>query len=90
MCTAVAAVVSVALTACGMAATGAGAAWPPLAKKWFDRASASYRAGDIDDADYSVNNALKVAQGREEVRLLAARVALAELQYDRAVRCCAE
>lgn len=77
--------VALALPACGASALGTEAEWPPLAKKWFERADASYRAGDIEDADYSVNNALKVDKDREEVRLLAARVALAELEYDRAI-----
>jgi hypothetical protein len=56
-----------------------------MAKKWFDRADASFRAGDMEDARVAVDNALKVAPDREEARLLSAKIALADLEYDRAV-----
>src|SRR5689334_18685088 len=80
---------------CAVIATGAalactstvvGPEWPPLAKKWFERAQASYREVDFDDASLAIDNALRVEPHREEIRLLAARVALAELDYDRAIR----
>jgi hypothetical protein len=81
----------------GAAAVAAGAAlactptvvgpeWPPLAKKWFERAQASYHEVDFDDAALAIDNALRVEPHREEIRLLASRVALAELDYDRAIR----
>lgn len=60
--------------------------WPPLAKKWFERASASYHEVDFDDAELAVDNALRVEPNREEIRLLAARVALAQLDYDRVIK----
>src|SRR5882672_6256145 len=60
--------------------------WPPLAKKWFDRAQASYHQVDFDDAALAIDNALRVEPHRVEIRLLAARVALAELDYDRSIR----
>jgi hypothetical protein len=63
-----------------------GSEWPPLAKKWFDRAQASYHQVDFDDAALAIDNALRIEPHREEVRLLAARVALGELDYDRAIR----
>ncbi len=59
--------------------------FPPVAKRWFDRGTASFRSGDLDDAELAVENALRVAPGREEIRLLAGRVALARLDYDRAL-----
>lgn len=62
------------------------AQWPPLAKKWFDRAQASYRQVDVDDAQLAIENAMRLEPHRPEVRLLAARVALAQLEYDEAVR----
>jgi hypothetical protein len=62
------------------------AAWPPVAKKWFDRAGASFRSGDVEDAEYAVGNALRVAGQRTEVRLLAAKIALAQLEYDRVLQ----
>jgi hypothetical protein len=71
-------------TACTAAVVGP--EWPPLAKKWFDRAQASYHEVDFDDAALAIDNALRVEPHREEIRLLAARVALAELDYDRAIR----
>jgi hypothetical protein len=71
-------------TAC--APTLVGSEWPPLAKKWFDRAEASYHQVDFDDAALAIDNALRVEPHREEIRLLAARVALAGLDYDRAIR----
>lgn len=70
----------------GCAAGTGGPEWPPLAKKWFDRAAASYRASDFEDASLAIDNAKRIEPHREEVRLLAARVALAELDYDRALK----
>jgi hypothetical protein len=70
---------------CGGAATGE-AAWPPTAKKWFDRAEASYRTADMEDAELAVENALRLLPQEAEVRLLAARIALARLEYDRAIQ----
>lgn len=70
------------LVACA-GALGGGADWPPVGKKWFDRAEASFRTGDMEDARLAVDNALKVVPEREEPRLLSAKVALAELEYDR-------
>ncbi|HVW25787.1 MAG TPA: hypothetical protein VHC69_10475 [Polyangiaceae bacterium] len=66
--------------------TVVGPEWPPLAKKWFERAQASYHEVDFDDAALAIDNALRVEPHREEIRVLAARVALAELDYDRAIR----
>jgi hypothetical protein len=57
-----------------------------MGKKWFKRAQESYRTGDIEDARVASDNALKVVPNRPEVRVLAAQVALAELEYDRAVQ----
>lgn len=70
---------------CGPAATGE-AAWPPLGKKWYERAKASYRTGDIEDAEYAAEHALKVVSDQPEVRELAAQIALAQLEYDRALQ----
>jgi len=64
------------------AAAGPGEAeWPPLAKKWFDRADSSFRNGEMDDAETSVGSALHADAHRPEIRLLAARIALAQLEY---------
>jgi hypothetical protein len=70
---------------CG-AAGQSGADWPPISKRWFDRGDASFRQGDIDDAEIASDNALRVTPDREEVRLLAGRIALAKLEYARAIQ----
>jgi hypothetical protein len=70
--------------ACGPGSKGAD--WPPLAKKWYDRALASFRRVDVEDADLAIQNARRLEPNREEVRLLAARIALARLEFDEAVK----
>jgi hypothetical protein len=72
--------------ACG-AALGAGedASWPEAAKKWFDRAKASFEALDIHDAEVSIKNARELEPERPSVRLLAANIALSQLHYDEAL-----
>ncbi|MEZ4223448.1 MAG: hypothetical protein R3B13_21050 [Polyangiaceae bacterium] len=62
------------------------ASWPPAAKQWFDRASQSYRVGDMEDAETASENALRMLPDEPEVRLIAARIALARLEYDRSVQ----
>jgi len=71
-------------TACS--STDHHADFPPVAKQWFDRGTASYRAGDLEDAELAVENALRAAPNRPETRILAAQVSLARLDYDRAVQ----
>jgi hypothetical protein len=73
-------VLSFALAGCAAAGPG-DAEWPPLAKKWFDRADASFKAGDVEDAETAIDAALHADPQRAEVRLLAGRIALAQLQY---------
>lgn len=58
-----------------------GPEWPPQAQKWFDRADHSYRTGDIGDAEHAVDQALKALPGEAKVRILAAEIALAGLEY---------
>lgn len=69
----------------GCASHSGKAAWPPVAKKWFDRAEFSYRSGDLDDAEMSVENALTELPQEQAVRLLAARIHLAQLRFDDAL-----
>jgi hypothetical protein len=59
---------------------------PPLATKWLDRAKASYRSGDFDDAHDAAKRALGFAQSDPDVRELAARIALVRLDYAEAIR----
>ena len=70
---------------CG-AAGQSGADWPPMSKRWFDRGDASFRQGDLDDAETASEIALRVTPDREEVRLLAARIALAKLEFERTIQ----
>jgi hypothetical protein len=71
------------LTGCGGAHKGA--EWPPVAKKWFDRAQHSYRNGDLDDARLAADNALVELPDEPKVRLIAADIAMAELEFERAL-----
>lgn len=73
--------------ACGPAsgAHGGEPEWPAVAKKWFDRAEASFGALDIGDAEISIKNALELEPTRPSVRLLAANIALSQMRYDEAV-----
>ncbi len=73
--------------ACSPAASGEGleSEWPAVAKKWFDRAEASFNALDIGDAEVSVKNALELEPERPSVKLLAANIALSQMRYDEAV-----
>ncbi len=59
---------------------------PPGAAKWFERAKASYRAADMDDARDSIKSALTAAPGNVTVKEMAARVHLARLEYAEALR----
>lgn len=80
-------VIVAALFAVGCGALGPSQpSWPPLQKKWFERAKHSFQRVDIDDAQLAVSNALRIDPHRQQVRVLAARVALAELEFDRAVQ----
>jgi hypothetical protein len=65
---------------------GSEAEWPPISKRWFDRGDASFRQGDLEDAETASENALRVTPDREEVRLLAGRIALAKLEYARTIQ----
>jgi tetratricopeptide (TPR) repeat protein len=59
---------------------------PPRAQKWYDRAQAEYRIAQLDAAYDSARHALDLVPGDEQVRLLAAQVALARLEYDEVLR----
>lgn len=59
---------------------------PPRAQQWFDRALEKYRAVEIDEAHDSALQALELVPQDPEVKLLAARIALARLEYDRTLQ----
>jgi hypothetical protein len=75
-----------ALAACGPAAGPPTPKRSPAATKWIDRAKASYRAGDFDDASDASRHALAAAPGDVEIRELGARVALVRLDYPEAIK----
>lgn len=58
----------------------------PVAEKWLTRAKVAYRAGDLEDATSAIDGALKAAPKDDETRLLAARIALAKLEYGEALK----
>jgi hypothetical protein len=72
--------------ACGPSLGPRGVARSPLAAQWFERARASYRAADFDDARDAVKHALAAAPSDSEVRELAARVALVRLDFQESLR----
>jgi hypothetical protein len=57
-----------------------------LADKWLTRAKQSYRNGDAEDATIAIDGALKAAPRDREARLLAARIALAKLEFEEAIK----
>lgn len=59
---------------------------PPLAQQWLDRAKASYRAADFDDARDAANRALAAAPTDADVRELSARIALVRLDWAEALK----
>jgi len=59
---------------------------PPTADKWFQRAKQAYSVADIEDARDSVKKALSSVPDDKEVRMLAARIALAQLDYAESLR----
>ena len=75
--------------AASLAACGPGANAPdrsPLADKWLARAQASYKGGDVDDALHAARAALDVAPKDPEIRMINARIALASLEFARALK----
>src|SRR5262245_43523019 len=57
-----------------------------LADKWIVRAKQSYRSGDAEDASVAIDGALKAAPRDRETRLLAARISLAKLEFEEAIK----
>lgn len=80
-----AAIAALCVTGCPSAGALQGAR-PATANKWFERAKADYNSADIDDARDSVKKALAIVPTDPDVRKLAARIALAELDYAEALR----
>ena len=51
------------------------------AKKWMKRAGDDYKSGDLDDANDSITSAVNGCPSDGEIRLMAARIALARLDF---------
>jgi hypothetical protein len=75
-----------ALVACGATVGSQGPTRSPGATQWLERARASYRGGDFDDAREASRHAIEAAPNDSEARELAARVALVHLEYAEALR----
>ena len=81
---AVLAALAVGLTACAGTTTKA-PEWPPLATKWFERAEKSYGVADIEDAELAIENASRLLPDEPKIRVLASRIALAQLEFDHTI-----
>jgi hypothetical protein len=57
-----------------------------IADQWLERGRRSFRTGDFDDANDSVNAALKAAPKDAETRIFAAHVALSRLDFPSAIK----
>jgi hypothetical protein len=68
----------------GCAGGSGEAEWPPRQKQWYERAAASFRVLDIEDAEKAIQAALQIDASQKKVRLLAAQIALASLDFDAA------
>jgi|HubBroStandDraft_6_1064221.scaffolds.fasta_scaffold156951_2 hypothetical protein len=77
---------SAAPAGCGPATGPQGTQRSPVATQWTERAKASYRTGDFDDARDSVRHALAAAPADVEVREIGARIALVRLDYAEALK----
>ena len=58
----------------------------PVADKWIALMKSAYKSGDFEEADRAAVQAVKVAPKDNEVRLLAAKIALTKLDYVRSLQ----
>lgn len=79
------AIAALCLTGCPTAGGTAGAR-SPTANKWYERARTDFEHADVADARDSIKKALALEPKDPDVRKLAARIALAELDYAEALR----
>jgi len=75
-----------ALPACGPSGDARSPTRAPLATQWLERAKASFRSGDFDDAREASRKALAAAPADPDARELSARIALVRLDYAEALR----
>jgi hypothetical protein len=72
--------------ACGPSMGARGPARSPMATQWLDRAKASYRSGDFEDARDAAGHALAAAPSDVETRETVARIALVRLDFPEVIR----
>ena len=75
-----------AVVACGDGPEANAPGRSQLADKWLSRAKQSYKSGDAEDASVAIDGALRAAPKDRETRVLAARIALAKLEFDDAIK----
>jgi hypothetical protein len=80
------AALAIAPVACGASLGPNASARSPLAQQWLDRAKASYRNADFDDARDAAGRALAAAPADADVRELSARIALVRLDWAEALK----
>lgn len=73
------------LSACPQARSPEAPTRDPVVQKWLDRAKESYATAQVSDAGDEIRNALKTAPDDPEIKLWAARIALARLELDKVV-----
>ena len=71
--------------ACSPLESGAEAKMPEVADAWYQRASAAYLKLDLAEAYEAVQKAEGEYPNNEKIRILAAKIALAELDFERAI-----
>ena len=57
-----------------------------LSDKWFQRAQVSFKHGDMEDAATAIDEAVKISPKDEETQLLAARIAITDLDFPRVLK----
>ncbi|MCK6588317.1 MAG: hypothetical protein HUU21_08950 [Polyangiaceae bacterium] len=81
-----AALLAASLLGCNGAVTAEGGGRPQTADKWYRRAQQHFQTADVEEAHDSVSKALAMVPTDREVRMLAAHIALARLEYAEALR----
>ena len=74
------------LAGCPLGANSPESNRPPKAQKWYERATREYQSAEVDAAQTSVRRALDIVPQDDDVRMLAARIALARLEFDEVLR----
>lgn len=57
-----------------------------VSDKWYQRAKASFHRGEMEDAGQAIEEALKISPQDEDTRLLAASIAITDLDYPRVLK----